>query len=184
MDTKRATTISKFLSLVLRHDPSAAGVSLDAGGWVDVDALLTGAARAGTSVTRDELKAVVAASDKQRFSLSDDGRRIRANQGHSVSVDLGLSPRTPPEVLYHGTIERFLEAIRQEGLRPMQRQHVHLSADIDTAKMVGQRRGKPVVLRVHAAALHAAGHAFFRSANGVWLTDAVPPAFFDVATGG
>ena len=178
MDTKRATTISKFLSLVLRHDPAAAGVSLDAGGWVDVDALLVGAAKAGTPFTREELEAVVAASDKQRFSVSDDGQRIRANQGHSVAVDLGLLPRTPPAVLYHGTVERFREAIKREGLRPMQRQHVHLSADPETASAVGQRRGKPLILTIDAAALHAAGHTFYLSANGVWLTDAVPPGYF------
>ena len=177
MDAKRATTISKFLSLVLRHDPAAASLTLDAGGWAEVDALLRGAAAAGVDVTRDELERVVRDSDKQRFSLSDDGRRIRANQGHSVPVNLGLVPSVPPDVLYHGTVARSLDAIRREGLRPMERQHVHLSPNVDNAAKVGQRRGQPVVLTIDAARLHADGGVFYLSVNGVWLTDAVPPAY-------
>ena len=172
MDPIRA---SKFLSLVLRHDPSAAGMTLDAGGWAGVDALLAGANRASLPLDRPGLEAVVRASDKQRFALSDDGRRVRANQGHSVEVD--LVPVAPPPVLYHGTVARFVEAVRREGLRPMRRRHVHLSADRATAESVGRRRGEPVVLTVDAAAMAGAGLAFYQSANGVWLADAVPPEY-------
>ena len=177
MNAKRAVRISKFVSLVLRHDPAAAGVVLDANGWADVDALLAGAARAGMPFTAEELRAVVARSDKQRFALSADERRIRANQGHSVAVDLELPPAEPPAVLYHGTVDAHLESILAEGLRKRSRQHVHLSADVETARRVGARRGRPVILAIDAAAMHARGHSFWRSANGVWLADAVPREF-------
>ena len=182
IDKARATRLSKFLSFVLRHKPEAAGLALDAGGWAEIDALLTGATSAGEPMTRAELEAVVATSDKQRYGISTDGRRVRANQGHSIDVDLGLAPVEPPATLYHGTVEKFLDAIRREGLRPMTRQHVHLSPDIETASKVGQRRGKPVILKIDAAAMHAAGHAFYVSANGVWLVDAVPPEHLSIPT--
>lgn len=152
--------LSKRLSLVLRHDPAHLGLTLDAGGWVSVDDLLRQLAAHGTPVTREALDALVASNDKQRFALVDG--RIRANQGHSVPVDLGLVPRVPPDVLFHGTATRSLDAILREGLRPMSRQHVHLSADRETAVRVGQRHGRPVVLGVDAAALHAAGTVFWR----------------------
>ena len=169
--------ISKFLSLVLRHDPARIGITLDSAGWTDVDALLAAAAAHGVSITRDELAQIVATSDKQRFALSPDGARIRANQGHSVEVELELAPATPPPVLYHGTVDRFLESIRAQGLIKGERHHVHLSADLATAQKVGGRRGKPVVLEVRAGEMSEAGHTFFVSANGVWLTEAVPAAF-------
>lgn len=171
MDTTKA---SKFLSLVLRHEPSAANVALDAGGWANVDALVAGS---GGRLTRELVAATVAENTKRRFALSPDGTHIRARQGHSVPVDLGLGTIEPPTTLYHGTVERFLDAIMAEGLTRQSRQHVHLSADVKTARTVGARRGKPIVLVVDAAAMHAAGHPFFRSENGVWLTDAVPPRF-------
>ena len=177
MDTKRATRISRFLSLVLRHEPQAAGVTLDAEGWAGVDTLLAGAAAAGVTFDRRELEHVVANNAKQRFALSDDGERIRASQGHSVDVDLKLDAVEPPAVLYHGTNEAALPTVLRDGLRPMTRRHVHLSRDRATAEKVGGRRGEPVVLSVDAAAMHAAGFAFHCSANGVWLTDAVPPRF-------
>jgi putative RNA 2'-phosphotransferase len=167
--------ISKFLSRHLRHRPGDIGLTLDEGGWVDVDELLDACRRAGVVISRDELTQVVTANDKQRFSLVGD--RIRANQGHSVDVDLGLEAVRPPEVLYHGTIAANLPAIRAEGLRPMQRHDVHLSADVDTAKRVGARRGKPVVLTVQAEAMYAEGYEFRVSENGVWLVSAVPPRF-------
>ncbi len=129
--------LSKFLSFVLRHRPQAIGITLDAEGWVAVDELLAAAARHGQSVTRQQVEEVVATNDKQRFSFSADGRRIRANQGHSVEVDLGLVPVEPPELLYHGTVERFLDSIRQEGLVRGKRHHVHLSADRETAAARG-----------------------------------------------
>lgn len=123
------------------------------------------------------LEKVVADNDKQRFSFSDDGQKIRANQGHSVQVDLKLEPQTPPDILYHGNVERFLESIRQEGLIPGSRQHVHLSADTKTATAVGSRRGKPIILEIAAAQMHRDGYHFFISQNGVWLTDKVPPEY-------
>ncbi|MDI5963082.1 RNA 2'-phosphotransferase [Streptomyces sp. SL13] len=180
MDDKRHVKVSKFLSLVLRHQPSAAGVTLDAGGWVAVDDLLAGCAAAGRPCGRAELERVVADSDKQRFALSPDGLRIRASQGHSVPVDLGLADSEPPPVLYHGTATRTLPLVLREGLRPMGRQDVHLSADAATATRVGARHGRPVVLEIDAAALAAAGHRFRVSANGVWLTDAVPASHLRV----
>lgn len=167
---------SKFLSLVLRHEPARAGLTLDAAGWVTVDALLRGCAAAGRPLTRDQLETLVSESDKQRFALSPDGQRIRANQGHSVEVALDYAAQTPPALLYHGTATRFLPSIREHGLLKGDRHHVHLSADVETAVKVGQRHGNPVVLHVAAAAMSAAGHEFFLSANGVWLTDRVPAA--------
>jgi len=174
---ERAIRISKYLSLVLRHNPAAAGVTLDGEGWVGVEDLLAGAARQGFSFTRAELEDVVQQSDKQRFAFSPDAQSIRANQGHSVSVDLGLTPETPPDVLYHGTVDRFLSSIMSHGLEKRSRQHVHLSPDVDTATRVGSRRGKPIILKIDAASMHSAGFTFFRSANGVWLTDHVPPQY-------
>lgn len=168
---------SKFLSYVLRHRPDSIGITLDENGWVDVDLLLAAAERHGKSLSRTSLEQIVATNDKKRFAFSNDGRRIRANQGHSVSVDLDLEPTVPPEFLYHGTVERFLDSIRAEGLVRGNRHHVHLSPDEATARKVGSRRGKPVILVVEAARMHAAGHEFFRSANNVWLTDTVPVKF-------
>ena len=183
IDKGRATSISKYLSLVLRHDPSAAGVTLDTEGWVSVEALIAGARSHGHSFTRAELEEVVQNSDKQRFALSFDVQRIRANQGHSVTVDLGLTPKTPPTILYHGTVERFLSSIMEKGLEKRARQHVHLSPDIATATRVGSRRGKPIVLKIDAANMHSAGFPFFCSENGVWLTEEVPPRYISRVEG-
>ncbi|WP_327066546.1 RNA 2'-phosphotransferase [Kitasatospora sp. NBC_01250] len=182
MDDKHTVKASKRLSRILRHDPGSVGLTLDEGGWVAIDALLAALARHGNRLGRADLDHIVATSDKQRFGFSEDGRRIRANQGHSVAVDLGLAAAEPPAVLYHGTAGRSLPAIFAEGLRPMSRQDVHLSADVATALKVGARHGSPVVLRVDAAALAAAGHRFRRSDNGVWLTDHVPPTHLTVHT--
>lgn len=175
--TKQLIAISKFLSLVLRHKPQEIGITLDAEGWVPVDQLLAAAARYGRPITGEQLAEVVATNDKKRFAFSPDGRRIRASQGHSVEVELGLVPTLPPELLYHGTVERFLESIRQEGLVRGSRHHVHLSADRETAARVGQRRGRPVVLAVEAGQMQRDGHQFFRSDNGVWLTESVPAGY-------
>jgi putative RNA 2'-phosphotransferase len=172
--------LSKFLSLVLRHEPEHIGITLDSNGWVGVDELLAAAARAGHPIDREQLDRVVATNDKKRFAFSPDGSRIRASQGHSMEVDLGLPPVVPPERLFHGTATRFLDAIRAEGLRPQSRQHVHLSPDEETAVKVGQRHGKPVVLVVLAGAMHREGHVFYRSDNEVWLTEAVPPRYLEV----
>jgi len=171
---KDHTKTSKLLSLVLRHDPAVAGVTLDAQGWVDVDALLAGLAAARRPLALAELEEIVATSDKRRFELSDDGKRIRATQGHSVPVDLGYEDREPPELLYHGTAERNLGSILAQGLRSGQRHAVHLSTDVKTAIAVGQRYGKPVVLVVQAGRMHLDGHRFQCSSNGVWLTEHVP----------
>ena len=175
--------LSRRLSYLLRHAPHEAGLTLERGGWVGVEDLLRGLARGGLPVTRGQLAAVVAGSNKQRFSFDASGLRIRANQGHSVPVNLELSPQTPPDVLYHGTTEPFTAAIFREGLQRRQRHHVHLSPDTDTARKVGARRGRPVILTVDAAAMQRAGHVFYRSENGVWLVDAVPPEYLSVLPG-
>jgi len=167
--------LGKLLAYVLRHRPDAAGVALDAAGWVDVDELVAGLRRGGRRVTADDVRKAVDADGKGRYELADG--RIRAAQGHSVGVELGLEPVAPPAVLYHGTVERFLPSILATGLRPGSRQFVHLSVDVATAQLVGRRRGAPVVLVVDAAGAHAAGHAFRRASNGVWLTDQVPPGY-------
>jgi putative RNA 2'-phosphotransferase len=172
--TDDVVRVSKFLSLILRHKPEAIGLTLDEHGWVEVEELIRLANRSGRSLTRSLVERAVAENDKRRFALSADGTRIRANQGHSVAVDLALSPVEPPELLYHGTATRFLDSIRSQGLHAGSRQHVHLSPDVVTATKVGQRHGRPVVLVIRARAMHAAGHAFFLSANGVWLTARVP----------
>ena len=171
------TRTSKFISLILRHDPAAAGVTLDAAGWADVDALLHGLGERGHPISRDDLLGIVRDDAKQRYVLSPDGRRIRANQGHSIEVELSLEEVTPPAVLYHGTGAKSVDAIRREGLRPMGRHHVHLSPDEASAHSVGKRHGKPVVFRVAAGEMAAGGVKFYRSANAVWLVDSVPPQF-------
>ncbi|TLQ44912.1 RNA 2'-phosphotransferase [Streptomyces marianii] len=175
MDEQRTVKVSKYLAKHLRHQPERIGITLDANGWIAIEELLRAAAGNGFPITRDELDHVVAANDKRRFMI--DGLRIRANQGHTVEVDLDLPVAEPPAHLYHGTVARSLDAIRAEGLRPMARHHVHLSPDRETATRVGARRGRPVVLAVDAGAMHRAGHVFHVSANGVWLTDGVPPRF-------
>ncbi len=174
MDDKRLVRISKFLSKHLRHEPESLGLTLAPGGWVPVDALIEGSRKVGFHFTREELDIVVAQNDKKRFSFDETGIRIRANQGHSVDVDLQLKPVTPPDVLYHGTAERFLAGILKEGLRKMSRHHVHLSGDTQTARAVGTRYGKPVILRIDSGTMARDGFIFYRSANGVWLTDSVP----------
>jgi putative RNA 2'-phosphotransferase len=173
---RRLVTVSKFLAKHLRHAPDALGLTLRPGGWVPVDDLLAASAAAGFPVSYDELIECVETNDKRRYSFDPTGDLIRANQGHSVDVDLNLETTEPPEVLYHGTVDRFLASILAEGLKKGKRHHVHLSADVETARRVGARRGKPVILQVAAGAMHAEGYAFFVSANGVWLTDAVPAA--------
>lgn len=169
--------ISKTLSYWLRHRPDEAGLALDPQGWASLDAVLAALAQRGLAADIDTLLAVVDESDKQRFELTPDLSRIRARQGHSVAVELALPPAPPPPLLYHGTVERFLAAIMREGLQRMARHHVHLSPDVETATRVGARRGRAVVLEIDAAAMSAAGHVFFVTANGVWLTEAVPPSF-------
>lgn len=177
MSTEQDTSRSKFLSFVLRHQPDAAGIELDASGWANVDALLAGCEKARRGMTRNELDHIVATNAKKRFEFSPDGKHIRASQGHSVEVDLQYEPMAPPEVLYHGTASRFVESIQAQGLQKMNRHHVHLSATTQPAMEVGARYGKPALLTIRAAAMHEAGHAFFRSTNGVWLVEHVPAEF-------
>ncbi|MEV0049568.1 RNA 2'-phosphotransferase [Saccharopolyspora shandongensis] len=175
MDERRQVRVSKYLAKHLRHQPERIGIELDEHGWVAVDELLAAAGSHGFPISRAELVRVVEDNDKQRYVIDAD--RIRASQGHSAAVDLDLPVAHPPAWLFHGTVARNLACIRAEGLRPMNRHHVHLSVDRETAKRVGARRGRPVVLTVDAAGMHEAGHEFRVSANGVWLVDHVRPEF-------
>lgn len=179
MNEKQRTQRSKFLSLILRHEPERVGLQLDSAGWVGVSDLLDACNRHGTSLTRGELEEIVETNTKKRFALSDDGTRIRANQGHSVEVSLGYPPSVPPSLLHHGTATRFLDSIRASGLRKGERHHVHLSADPAVALRVGQRHGKPVVLRIFTERMQASGFEFYLSENGVWLVESVPAEFID-----
>jgi putative RNA 2'-phosphotransferase len=172
----RLVRLSKYLAKHLRHAPHELGLTLQPGGWVPVDDLLA-ARKHGFPISYDDLVECVETNDKQRFAFDVSGEMIRANQGHSVEVDLQLGEREPPEVLFHGTVERFLPSILKDGLIRGKRHHVHLSRDVETARKVGARRGKPVILTIDAGRMHRDGHTFFLSANGVWLTDKVPPGY-------
>jgi putative RNA 2'-phosphotransferase len=175
--SKEMTRLSKFLSLILRHEPEKVGLVLEEGGWVEVSTLLRALQKAGHRVDELLLQQVVRENDKQRFAFNEDSSKIRANQGHSVRVDLGLHHIAPPDILYHGTATRFLESILATGLQPQSRTHVHLSPDYDTAVKVGTRHGKPVVLSVQAGQITTDGFLFYRAYNGVWLTDRVPTQY-------
>lgn len=170
--------ISKFLSYVLRHQPEAIGLSLDKEGWAVISDLIRLSVREGHLLDTVRLHHIVETSDKKRFTISDDGLRIRAAQGHSTpQVNITHKKLTPPEMLYHGTATRFMPAIRQQGLLPSSRQYVHLSSDEDTAIRVGQRHGIPTVLKIKALSMHEQGFAFFQAENGVWLTESVAYQF-------
>ena len=177
LTASRPGDVSRFLALRLRHAPEGIGLELDRAGLADVGALLEASARAGFPLTRAQLEAAVLAPGKRRYAFDAAGRRIRAVSGHSVRVELGHPPAVPPARLFHGTNPRALDAILERGLLPMDRLHVHLSADVATARQVGARRGRPVILEVDAAGLHAGGQVFVRADDGVWMTDAVAPAF-------
>lgn len=174
-----AVKISKCLSFWLRHDPAAGQIQVDDAGWAEVKLVLRALGREQLPHGLDDLQEVVAGSDKNRFELSPDLRFVRARQGHSIAVNLDWPQVEPPELLFHGTVERFLEPIFREGLQPRSRHHVHLSPDVQTATAVGGRRGRPVILRVAAGRMAADGHAFFLSSNGVWLADQVPPTYLE-----
>jgi putative RNA 2'-phosphotransferase len=180
VEDARIVRISRFLSKHLRHQPQRLGLTLQPGGWVAVDVLLAACVSHGMPLSREELDEVVARNDKRRFSFDESGERIRANQGHSVAIDLRLTPVTPPAILYHGTSQAVVGVKVRAGLRKMRRHHVHLSADIPTAIKVGRRHGQPVVFAVDAGAMSADGHAFFCSENGVWLVDAVAPRYLQL----
>ena len=178
----RDVEISKLLSYVLRHKPESIGLQLAHGGWAEVDSLLACLAASGKQVSMAELERTIETSDKQRFALSEDRRRIRANQGHSVPVDLQLPAVEPPARLFHGTATKYQPSIEQNGLRPGQRQHVHLSTSPEVARAVGSRHGKAIVFAVEAGAMHASGFKFYLAANGVWLTEHVPSSFLRAAS--
>ncbi len=169
--------ISKLISLVLRHKPDAIGTTLDPNGWVPVDELIEKINKSGTSLTIDTLHKVVDTNDKQRFSFNEDATKIRANQGHSIDVDLNLKPVNPPEKLYHGTADRFVDSILKDGIKKQSRQFVHLSLQTDTANSVGSRHGKPIILSIDAKLMYEDGFQFFVSENGVWLTEEVPASY-------
>lgn len=178
MNEKDKKRISKFLSLVLRHQPDYIDLQLDKNGWAYVDALMEKSKTRNIHFSKDELYAVVKTNDKQRFAFNDDSTMIRANQGHSLkTIDLKLEPVKPPNVLYHGTVEKFIDAIKQQGLIKRSRQHVHLSDEITTATKVGSRRGQPIILKIDSAKMNHNEFTFYRSLNGVWLTDHVPVEF-------
>ena len=172
---------SKFLSLILRHRPEKVGITLDSAGWINVDNLLKAMKRNGhTGWSRSVLAEVVRDNDKKRFSFSDDGKCIRANQGHSVEVNLEYDPVEPPSQLFHGTVGSSLDNIWDSGLQKMKRHHVHLSRDTETAKQVGSRRGNPIILLIDAAQMYSDGYVFYLSDNGVWLTDHVPSKYLSI----
>ena len=174
---KETTRLSKLLSLVLRHQPEAIGITLDENGWTDVRTLIEKISQSENAFTFDTLKHIVDTNAKKRFAFNDSFEKIRANQGHSVEVELGYAAATPPKFLYHGTALKNLDSILATGLEKRERHHVHLSIDKETAVKVGQRHGKPVVLEIHAARMIIDGFTFYRSDNGVWLTDNVPPLY-------
>ena len=180
MNDKQQKQTSKFLSLVLRHNPDHIGIQLDSAGWTSVERLLDQMKQHRHRITRDELKYVVENNDKQRFEFSNDGESIRATQGHSVSVDLDHPEATPPDFLFHGTPEQAVDSILATGLKPMQRHHVHLHQDRSLAKNVGGRRGKPVLLRINAQSMAQQNHVFYVTPNQVWLVAHVPPEFIEV----
>jgi putative RNA 2'-phosphotransferase len=179
---KRHIRLSRFLSYVLRHDPGSIGLTLDAEGWADVPELIRAARANGRRLEEGDLWSIVRSCPKKRFSLSPDGQQVRANYGHSVKIELGLQPAIPPGVLYHGTSSRSLHSIREKGLQPRGRQYVHLSPDWKTAKAVGSRHGRPVVLRVEAGRIHEDGLCFYYSPGGTWLTARVPVGYIAFPT--
>lgn len=171
---------SKFLSLILRHQPEKIGITLDKSGWASVSELLDQLNANGHPVSMELLEEIVATNNKKRFAFNDDHTQIRASQGHSLEIDPDLVPAIPPALLYHGTAEHNRESIFTAGLQKQSRQHVHLSDNTDTARNVGARHGKPLVLHVNAAQMQKDGFVFFLSANNVWLTNEVPPAYLSI----
>ncbi len=176
--TKNEQKIGRFLSLVLRHDPASIGLSLDSQGWAKIDDLLTCLKLNGKKLTPKGLKTIVEAS-KERFSFSEDGDRVRASQGHSVNIDIKLTPESPPELLYHSTCFRFMDSIESKGLSKMSRQHVQLCGDIRSAHEIGRKHRKPIILEVAARLMESHSFQFFKSEDGIWLTEAVPPDYLN-----
>ncbi|WP_298417561.1 RNA 2'-phosphotransferase [uncultured Kordia sp.] len=177
--SKKNKSISKFLSYILRHNPDKLGITLDENGWTSVVVLLKKINVAPYSLSMEELEYVVATNNKKRFTFNEDKTMIRASQGHSVNIDLGIQPKKPPSYLYHGTVEKFITSIQDKGLIKGTRQHVHLSEDKETATNVGSRRGKPIILTIKSGEMYAQNYTFYQSENGVWLTDKVPTKFIE-----
>ena len=177
INKKAHTKLSKFLSLVLRHKPETIGITLSDKGWTNTHTLIEKMNAYGKEIDFETLSIIVDTNNKKRFGFNEDMSKIRANQGHSIAVDLGYVQKTPPEILYHGTAHKNVDSIFNSGLEKRNRHHVHLSRDIDTAVNVGQRHGKPVVLQVLAGEMHKDGFQFFESENSVWLTDSVPTKY-------
>ncbi|HIE02471.1 MAG TPA: RNA 2'-phosphotransferase [Thiotrichaceae bacterium] len=177
MTKNQEIKISKFLSYVLRHQPESIGLSLDKNGWASVADILK---NASLPLSLEELKQVVENNDKQRFSFNDDLSLIKANQGHSVKIELAFQAITPPDTLYHGTAQHFLKSIQQQGITKGKRHHVHLSKDIQTASKVGKRHGQLVILAIEAKTMHETGYPFYLSDNGVYLVEEIPPRYFQV----
>lgn len=174
IETKR---ISKFLSLILRHQPETIGLKLDENGWADVEELRERAAKKKVYFSLEELDEVVETNNKKRFAFNEDKTKIRASQGHSINIDLALEALQPPDFLYHGTAEANISSILEKGIEKRSRQHVHLSADKETATKVGMRHGKPIILTIRTGKMYEGGIAFYLSANGVWLTEFVDPKY-------
>lgn len=180
MNEKQLKHISKFLSLVLRHKPEIIGIELDNEGWTDTAILLEKMNQHGTVLDLETLCIVVETNNKKRFAFNDTMNKIRANQGHSVTIELGYANQKPPEILYHGTAQNYVVSILESGLEKKNRHHVHLSTDLETALKVGQRHGKPVIFEIQAEQMYNSGFEFFLSDNGVWLTDHVPVRYLKI----
>lgn len=174
------TKLSRYMCLILRHHPEVIGITLDEHGWADVEELIAGIAeKKNKNFNREMLEEIVRTDDKQRYAFSEDRTKLRANQGHSIPVDVELERKEPPEILYHGTGEKYAESIDAQGLIPKSRLYVHLSGDRETAEAVGRRHGKPVIYLVHSGRMSRDGYAFFLSRNGVWLTKSVPAGYLE-----
>ena len=180
INEKQQTHISKFLSLVLRHKPETIGIQLDQNGWIDINELIEKSNKYGIQFDRETLNQIVTTNSKKRFAFNDKFDKIRASQGHSIEIELGYKNQKPPEVLFHGTSEKSVQSIMDKGLEKRNRQHVHLSSDIETAIMVGQRHGKPIVFTILAEEMYQENYEFFISENGVWLTDYVPSKYLKI----
>jgi len=174
---KEYTQLSKFISLILRHKPEIINIQLDEHGWCNIEELIEKINAHGKYISMDILEEIVSKDNKQRYTFNEDSTKIRANQGHSIDVDVEIKEEVPPEFLYHGTVERFIDSIKAMGLKKMQRQHVHLSAEMETAKVVAERRGSPRILRICSAKMYKDGYKFYKSKNNVWLTEAVPEEY-------
>lgn len=181
-EERRLERLSKFISMILRHKPQVIGITLDEHGWADVDELIKGINETGEEIefSKDTLETIVKTDKKQRYSFSQDRTLIRANQGHSIPVDVELEKKEPPKVLYHGTGVKSVKAIQEQGLLPMERLYVHLSIDVKTATNVGKRHDTPVIFQVNAEQMQKDGYDFFQSVNGVWLTKEVPAKYLEL----